>query len=138
MAGKHTNEGENRMLNQLYGDESLDTNLYLGLYTDTEEPAEDITLATITELPVANGYARIAIAKGVAAGDWTISDDLATADQKTFTCATANWGNVYGYFICTVASGTSGKILYVEHFSNGPYYIEVGDPVKVTVKIEAQ
>lgn len=130
---KLTDEGE-----AFFADAALKTaaaaNLYLGLFTNAVEPGEDITLATITELPVANGYARIALPKG----DWTISGTaptLATMIQKTFTCTPAAWGNVYGYFICDVASGTVGNLIAVESFSDGPYDVPIDGVVKITPKL---
>ena len=107
--------------------------LYLGLYTDTTEPGEATTLSTITELAVTHGYARIALADG----DWTIVADLATNLQKTFTASGGDWGNIYGYFICDVSSGTSGNLLFVEQFSDGPYNITDGLSVKITPSILA-
>jgi hypothetical protein len=109
-------------------------NLYLGLFTDIAEPAEDITLATITELPVANGYARIALAKA----DWTIAGTapcVASQLQKTFTCITLAWGNVYGYFICDAASGVVGNLIAVETFSDGPYNVVVDGVIKISPKL---
>ncbi len=109
-------------------------NLYLGLFTDATEPGEAATLATITELAVANGYARIALAKA----DWTISGTnptLATQPQKTFTCTPVAWGNVYGYFITDGSSGTGGKLIAVETFSDGPYDVPIDGVVKITPKL---
>lgn len=47
----------------------------------------------------------------------------------------AAWGNVYGWFLCTVGSGTAGKLLASELFSDGPYNVPDGGTVKVTAKI---
>jgi hypothetical protein len=106
-------------------------NLYLGLYTSpTSEPGEDNTLTSLTE-PAAGGYARIAL--GYA--DWTKSGSIFTNTQKTFNCSGSAWGNVYGYFICTVVSGTVGKLWAVEQFSDGPYNVPDGGAVKVTPKM---
>lgn len=106
-------------------------NLYLGLYTSpTSEPAEDATLTSLTE-PSTGGYARIALASG----DWTKAGSVFTQVQKTFTASGAAWGNVYGYFICNVASGTAGKLWAVEQFSDGPYNVPDGGAVKVTAKM---
>ena len=129
---KLVDEGENRILNILLGATAVDATLYLGLYTNTTEPAETANLAAITE-PSGNGYARISLSRGA---NWTISGDLATYLEQTFT-ATGVWGNVYGYFIATSSDGT-GKLLFVEQFSNGPYNVQNnGDAIKVTPKIRA-
>ena len=108
--------------------------LYLGLFTDATEPGEDAILASITELPVANGYARIALAKA----DWTISGTaptIAAQPQKTFTSTPGAWGMVYGYFICDAASGTAGNLIAVETFSDGPYNVPVDGVIKLSPKL---
>ena len=133
MSPKLVNEGETNVLEVYLGGDARGP-LYLGLYTNTTEPGETATLASgLTELPVALGYARIALADG----DWDIWDDLATNLEKIFTAAGGNWGNVYGYFICDVASGVGGNLLWVEHFSDGPYNVLNGILVKVTPAILA-
>jgi len=104
---------------------------YLGLYLDSSEPAETATLGTISEV-TGSGYARIQLLDA----DWT---EQATKGefknlQKTFT-ATGNWGNVYGYFVGTVATGTAGSLLAVENFSDGPYAVNDGWSVKITPTI---
>jgi hypothetical protein len=130
---KLVDEGENWVLDVCFKkNTSPPTNVYLGLYTNTTEPAEEATLASLTE-PSGGGYARIAIACG---GDWTLAANLLTAGQKTFAASGAAWGNVYGYFIATSADG-SGKLLFVEQFSDGPYNVVDGGSVKVTAKITA-
>lgn len=127
MPGKFTNEGENDCATK-YIKNGYAT-LYLGLYTDTTEPAENATLSSgLTEL-VGTGYARISLASA----DWTITADVAENLQKTFT-AGADWGNVYGYFIAT-SLDNSGLLLFVEHFSNGPYNITNGSTIKITPKV---
>lgn len=130
---KLTNEGETNVLEvYLAGDARGD--LYLGLYTDATEPGETATLATISELPEGvDGYDRIALADV----DWNVVDDLATNVQKTFTASGGDWGDVYGYFICDVITGTSGNLLFVEHFSDGPYDVLDGLSVLVTPAVLA-
>lgn len=107
--------------------------LYLGLYKDTVEPAEDKTLATITEVTVANGYARIILTKA----EWTeqATKGVFKQAQKTFTANGGNWGDVYGYFLCDCASGTAGKLVAVENFSDGPYTVNDDWSVKVTPQV---
>lgn len=128
---KLVNEGENRILNILLGATAVDSNLYLGLYTNETEPAETDALAQITE-PSENGYER----KTLARGSWDISADLASFAQQTFA-ATGAWGNVYGYFIATSSDG-NGKLMFVEQFTNGPYNVQNnGDEIKVTPSVRA-
>jgi hypothetical protein len=130
--GKLCNEGETNILN-VYLAGNARGPLYLGLYTNAAEPGETATLSTITEVPVAFSYARIALTNG----DWGIWDDLATQLEKVFTAVGGAWGLVYGYFICDVASGVGGNLLWVEHFSDGPYNVLDTISVKVTPKILA-
>lgn len=128
---KWVNEGENRTANIIFGATAVDANLYMGLYTvPTSEPAETAVVNDLTE-PLTGGYARIALARGT----WTVTADTATYAQQTFSPSGAGWGNVYGYFVCTTASGTAGKLIYVEHFSNGPYSVGDGDTVKITPSV---
>lgn len=126
---KWCNEGETAVGN-IFLKAQAGISKYLGLYTDVAEPAEDATLLTITEVPVANGYARIQLLDA----DWTeqaIKGEFKNL-EKTFTANGGNWGDVYGYFICDCASGTAGDLLGVEHFSDGPYTVNDGWSVKVT------
>jgi hypothetical protein len=129
---KWCNDGENEVLN-VFLKGTARPSFYLGLYTaPSSEPAEDITLSGLTE-PSGNGYARIQLLDA----DWTISADLATHTQKTFSCSGGAWGNVYGWFLCNAPSGTSGKVYAVGQFGDGPYNVPDGGAVKVTVKITA-
>ena len=122
MAGKLTNEGEAHILNTYLKGVTRGT-LYLGLYTDAVEPSEAATLATITEAAIA----RIIINNA----DVTVLNDLATIAQKTFTAAAA-LGNVTGYFICNISTGTWGTLIFVEHFSDGPYNVAAGESIRIT------
>jgi len=63
--------------------------------------------------------------------------DLATHVQKTFLAAGGAWGQVYGYFICDVITGDAGNLLFVEHFSDGPYNVLNGLSVLITPAIQA-
>jgi|GEM_PF-1333692 len=129
---KWCNEGETQVGN-IYLKKDTVTDLWVGLYKDVTEPAEDGTLAGLTEVPVASGYARIALTNT----DWT---EQATKGeflhiQKIFTASGGDWGDVYGYFLTDCASGTGGKLVAVEDFSDGPYTVNDGWSVKVTPKV---
>ena len=126
---KFVDEGENRVADILFGSQAVDTTLYLRLYTNTTEPAEDAQLTDLTEVS-GGGYA----VKSLSRGSWTITNDEAEYAQQTFE-ATEAWGNIYGYYIAT-SSDNSGKLLAVEHFTNGPYNVQsAGDQIKITPKI---
>ena len=127
---KTVDEGETRVLGILFGSTPVDATLYLGLYTDATEPGETDGLADITELE-GDGYARVVLTRG----SWVVEDDEASYAQQAFT-AGAVWGEgVYGYFIATTVDDT-GKLLFVEHFADGPYTISnIGDRILVTPKV---
>jgi len=130
---KWCDAGEAFILNLALKKETQLDNLYLGLFTaPTSEPAEDATLASLTE-PVGGGYARIALNYL----DWTLTGTdptQAAQPQKTFSCSGAAWGNVYGWFIATTTDGT-GALLAVGLMTAGPYNVPDGGAVKVTPKI---
>lgn len=127
---KWVDEGETNVGNIFLKNQTQNPNLYLGLYTNATEPGETAALASLTE-PVGNGYARIALTPA----DWTESPQATFNNlQKTFTASGGNWGNVYGCFIATSSDGT-GKLVGVEHFTDGPYNVSDGSVVKVTPKI---
>jgi hypothetical protein len=88
---------------------------YLGLYKNTTEPAEDAAMTSITEPTIGvAGYARILLGDG----DWTEgAAGVFTNLEKTFTAAGGNWGDVYGYFVTTQATGTAGLLICAEQFT---------------------
>lgn len=134
MGGKLIDEGANYISSVAIkntAQRSADS-LYIGLYEDTTEPGVDITLATITEVTVANGYARINILESETTVD---SAGEITVVQKTFTASGADWDPFYGYFICDVASGTSGLIYFLEHITIGPITVLDGLDFKITPTI---
>lgn len=128
---KWCNEGETSV-GDVYLKNATQVLKYLGLYLNTTEPAEDATLTGITE-PTWTGYVRIQLAEADWAEQATKGEFLHT--QKTFSHGGGSGVQVYGYFICTVASGSSGKLLAVEHFSDGPYQVNPNWSVKVTPKV---
>lgn len=133
MGGKLTNEGEIDVISWYLKNVQTSRGanaLYLGLYTDTTEPLETATLASgITELAL-TGYARIQLLDA----DWSGAADIATNLAKTFTAGEA-WGNIYGYFICNVATGTVGELIFVEHFSTGPFNVANTKTIEITPTI---
>jgi len=128
---KWCNEGETQVGN-IYLKKDTQVDLYLGLYKNSSEPAEDATLANLTEHS-GDGYARIALG----AADWTeqaikgVFENL----QKTFTADGGDWKNICGYFITDVLTGTAGKLIAVEDFSDGPCTVNDGWSVKVTPRV---
>jgi len=104
--------------------------LDIKLYSSDTTPAEGDTEATYTEV-TGGGYATIQLT----AASWTITPGAPTSagyPQITFTF-TGSVGNVYGYF---VVQRSSGKLMWSERFTNGPFNIaNNGDEIKVTPSI---
>lgn len=100
----------------------------LKLFQNNVTPAETDTEATYTE-STWTGYAFIALT----GASWTITPGnptSAAAAEQVFTSSAVQSQNNYGYF---VIQAVSGKILWAERFSNGPYLIQNnGDAIKVT------
>lgn len=105
-------------------------NLVLKLFVSNTTPAETDVAATYTEAS-GNGYAAVSLT----AANWTIVEGApteATYPEITFTF-TGALGNVYGYYI---VGATSGRIKFVERFTNAPFLIQNnGDQIKITPKI---
>jgi hypothetical protein len=129
--GALIDEGETDMGNA-YLKGTARTAFWLGLFTNASGLGETSVLTDITE-PSGGGYGRIQLADG----DWTESatKGIFVNLQKVFT-ATAAWGSVYGYFICSVQTGTAGILKAFEIFSDGPYTISDTWSVQVTPSIQ--
>jgi hypothetical protein len=125
--GTLTDEGETDMGNAYLKGTARTTN-WLGLFKNTSGLGETSVLTDITE-PSGGGYSRVQLSDG----DWTesVTKGVYVNLQKVFT-ATAAWGDVYGYFICSVETGTSGIFKAFEIFSDGPYTITDTWSVQVT------
>lgn len=104
--------------------------LDLQLFSSNTTPAEGDTAATYT-IVAGGGYADIQLT----AANWTITPGgptTAAQPQQTFTF-TGAVGNVFGYL---VIQRISGKIMWSERFTNGPFDIQNnGDEIKVTPSI---
>ena len=123
--------GETITLQRLLTGTDAPTYLYVGLYLNNTEPADNATLSSLTEVSGAS-YSRIAINKS----DWTITGDTAVNLLKTFT-AGEDWGTITGYFITDASSGTSGDLYGVETFTSidSPFTVYNGGNIKVTPRI---
>jgi hypothetical protein len=120
------NAAEDVMLQNILN-KTAPQNQTLKLFTNNITPAETDTEATYTEA-AGSGYAAV----GLTGASWTITPgnpSSAAAAEQTFNF-TGALGNVYGYF---VVQAVSGKIMWAERFTNGPYNIQNnGDQIKVT------
>jgi len=106
-------EGELFFCQALFTEEaSVPENYYLGL-DNRASLAEGDTLSNLVDEPSGNGYARQAVASN--ATDFTISqeggDYQAKTKTVTFTADGGDIGPVTKMFLCTVASGTEGKLI---------------------------
>jgi len=129
---KWCDEGETSV-GDVYLKASAGVAKWLGLFENAVEPAEDAVMTDITEQAVGLGYGRIQLLDA----EWT---EQATKGEfknleKTFTANGGAWGDQYGYFITTAETGTAGKLLAVELFSDGPYAVNDGWSVKITPTI---
>lgn len=132
MAGFTPNEGETVIATIIHKRTSVDrdADLELGLFTNSSV-SETTAHSAITE-PTGTGYARITLTDA----NWTITNDLASYAQQTFTGGAGGWtGSIYGYFIATKSAGGTKRLLYIEVDPSGPYTMNVNDTYKVTPNI---
>lgn len=125
------NQGEQITLEALLN-KTAPQDLDLCLYKSNTTPAETDTEATYTAADF-TGYAVIQLT----AANWTVTPGAPTSGayaQQTFTSSAGSQNqNVYGYYL---KQRTSGKLVWVERFSDGPYNIvNNGDAIKVTPNI---
>ena len=127
------NQGEVIALNALLNKtapQELDLCLFQNDYTPIEATTEaNVTAADFT------GYAAIELT----AASWTTTPGAPTESvyaQQTFTSTAGSQNqSIYGYY---VKQRVSGKLVWAERFSDGPYTIvNDGDAIKVTPKITA-
>lgn len=124
-------EGSNRILAILLGAQAVDATLYLGLYLNTLQLANNATLASITE-PAVGGYARLPLTRG----SWNVQGNSANYAAQTFVPSGVDFGLIYGSFICTSLTGTAGILLYSD-FLNSPIYVVAGKGIQIVPTIQA-
>jgi len=131
MALLFPNQGEQLALSHILNKtapENLTLRLFQNNYTPIETTIEtDLTEATFT------GYSAISLT----AANWTIPDGgPATYAEQTFTSTAGSQNqDVYGYYL---TQDTSGKLLYAELFTDGPYNIANDqDKINVTLSVGA-
>lgn len=132
MPGFVPNEGETLVANVVFKrtHADRDATLELGLFTNSS-PGETIAHGSLTE-PTGTGYARIVLTDA----SWSVTNDVASYAQQTFTGGAGGWtGSIQGYFIATVSSGGTKRILAIEVDGNGPYTINENDTYKITPNI---
>jgi hypothetical protein len=127
------NQGEQIALEALLN-KTAPQDLDLRLFQSDTTPSETHTEDDYTEADF-TGYAAIQLT----AASWSVTPGAPTEAvyaQQTFTSSAGSQDqDVYGYY---VTQRSSGKMVYVERFSDGPYNIaNNGDVIKVTPKITA-
>lgn len=107
MAGVLLNYGQEWFL-QLAFNGLYQSNLYLGLMTNTVNPLVSQNVGSgITEI-TGDNYIRLLITKIT---DWTVVNSVVTCVQKTFVVGLSGWNNVGGYFIATTGFGNDTAII---------------------------
>jgi len=114
--------------------------IYLGLDARTT-PAEADTLASLSGEPSGSNYARQALSTagtGLSGQDFYINQPAAyyRADSKTvtFTATGGNWTAVTRLFLCTVSSGTAGKLICTKDLSASRTLLD-GDSLNASMYI---
>jgi hypothetical protein len=125
------NQGEQIALEALLN-KTAPQDLDLCLFKNDVTPGETDTEATYTVADF-TGYATIQLT----AASWTVTPGAPTSAayaQQTFTSSAGSQNQaIYGYYL---KQRTSGKLVYAERFSDGPYTIvNNGDAIKVTPTI---
>lgn len=125
MAFITVDQGESLILKYITNKLTATENLVLRLFTNNYTPVETTTESNVTEAS-GNGYSAITLT----GASWTTSGTSQIAyAQQTFTF-TGALGNVYGYYLTQTSSGL---LVFVEKFSDGPYNIQNnGDTIKIT------
>lgn len=125
MTLKVPNCGEARILAHVLKQTALE-DLVLRLYANDRTPAEGDVAADYTEV-TGGGYAAITLDPA----DWTIVEGApttATQPVQTFSFSAAV-GEVYGYYITEISSGI---LMTVERFSDGPYDVVGPAQIRIT------
>lgn len=126
------NQGEQIALEALVG-KTAGQNLVLRLFKSNTTPDESTTEASLTEADF-TGYAAITLTAAswvYAAGD----PGALSYAQQTFVSTAVQSQSVYGYYLTQVSSG---KLVWAERFTDGPYTIlHVDDDIKITPIITA-
>jgi hypothetical protein len=125
------NQGEELALGALLN-KTAPQDLDLCLFKNDYTPVEATTEANVTAADF-TGYSVIQLT----AASWTITPGAPTSAayaQQTFTSSAGSQNQpIYGYYI---KQRTSGKLLWAERFSDGPYTItNNGDNIKITPTI---
>jgi hypothetical protein len=137
MALEFHQEGLQHLLELMSARQTVPANYYIGLATDASLD-EDAALTDVTEV-AGTGYARIAVEAsdvGFPTSQTQGTNDWETVTkQVTFTGGVGGWTGANTAFLCTVASGTAGKLIASGPLSSTRTLAE-GDTEKVTITLQ--
>lgn len=127
--------GESRVLD-LFLNKAAQEDYMIGLFTNSWLPGKPTAITSLVEISAGSGgYAKATLPNP---SSWLVvasnANGLAEATypQRSWTF-TMSLGNVHGYFL---VGSTSGRLIYAEKFSDGPYSIvRSGDIVNITPRI---
>lgn len=133
-------EGEQQILDVYLRGAAAPAGFYLGL-TSMATLGETTTLATLTNEPAGNGYARQAINRDATADGWPTlaldsGDYQATGKTVTFTASGAGFGPVDKAFMATTSDAT-GKLVSFTALSQSRT-LAAGDTLQVTYRVKLQ
>lgn len=137
MASGVSTFGAQRFIAALFGLDSVPAGFYIALCG--AEPGAGMNGASVAALePVGGGYARQAY--GVGAASWSANGGYVTnLSRLAFPTATADWGRVTHFALCSAASGGD---LYAWGDLRNPQYIQAGfaavlSPGSITIGLAA-
>ena len=133
MAGVVVNEGETLIGQVIFQRTHVDRDatLKLGLFTNSSGLGETTALGDITP-PTGGSYAAITLTDA----SWDVTAGVASYAQQTFTATgSAYSAAIYGYYIFTVSSGGTARLLAYEVDAAGPHTMNENDTYKVTPSI---
>ena len=138
MAAELHTEGLQFILEAAFSEEqAVPANFYIGLATDASL-AEDAAMTDVTELAVANNYARKAVASsdvGFTSAAAGTADRKVTTAQVQFECTGSAWSGAQTVFLTTDASGTAGKLIASQQLS-ATRTLQPSDTLDITMVIQ--
>lgn len=129
-----TNAGLNHILASEFTSGAIVTTWYIGLINNSPSPS----LAGADTLASHSGWTETAAYSGNRPA-WT---NGAVSGQSTTNASTVNFAmnatvTVYGLFICSAASGSSGTLWATAAFTGGTQAVNNGDTLQTTFTVSA-
>lgn len=134
MPGRVSQYGSGRFLQSFFGLAAAPSAFYLALLKGL--PSDTIDGATLGALEVSGGgYARQLYGSG--SGSWSLVDSIGvvtSTQQVSFPTATADWGKITHYGLCTAA--TAGEII-ISGSLNEDFYVSAGLTITIAAGLMA-